>query len=27
VPDGPGLGVELDDNKLGKYAKGIVTLR
>lgn len=27
VPDGPGLGVELDDSKLEKYAKEIVTLR
>jgi L-alanine-DL-glutamate epimerase-like enolase superfamily enzyme len=27
VPDGPGLGVELNDSKLEKYAKEIVTLR
>ncbi len=26
VPEGPGLGVELDDAKLEKYAKGIITL-
>jgi len=27
VPDGPGLGVELDDAKLDRYAKDVVTLR
>ena len=27
VPDGPGLGVELDDSKLDRYAKDVVTLR
>jgi len=26
VPDGPGLGVELDDDKVERYTKGIITL-
>jgi len=26
VPEGPGLGVELDDDKVEKYTKGIITL-
>jgi len=26
VPDGPGLGVELDDDKVERYTKGIVTM-
>lgn len=27
VPDGPGLGVELDDDKIKRYTKGIITLK
>ena len=27
VPDGPGLGVELDDKKLEKYTKGIISIQ
>lgn len=27
VPEGPGLGVELDDDKLEKYTKGIISLQ
>ena len=26
VPDGPGLGVELDDDKIERYTKGIITM-
>ena len=26
VPDGPGLGVELDDDKVSRYTKGIITM-
>jgi len=26
VPDGPGLGVELDDDKIERYNKGIITI-
>jgi len=26
VPEGPGLGIELDDSKIKKYGKGIITI-
>jgi muconate cycloisomerase len=26
VPEGPGLGVELDESKLKKYSKGVIAL-